>query len=99
MGAAVGKQFQNKPAEQKAKRSSVIITALQLYQKDYPKQPIGVENGQYDSALFKRAVFMAFDSGRCVLTISQLIFCARNFISTNLQHLIQDRRCVWRYVR
>jgi hypothetical protein len=90
MGAAVGKQFQNKPAEQKAKRSSVIITALQLYQRDYPKQPIGVENGQYDSALFKRAVFLAFDSGRYVLTISPLTFCSRTVISIYLQQIVQD---------
>ena len=52
--------------EQKARRSSAIKSAVQQYQKDFPKQRIGVENGQYDSVLFKKAVFMAFDSGRLV---------------------------------
>ena len=52
--------------EQKARRSSAIKSAVQQYQKDFPKQRIGVENGQYDSALFKKAVVVAFESGRSV---------------------------------
>ena len=70
MGAAVGKQFQPKLAEQKAKRSSIVINALQQYHKEFPRQPMGVENGVLDAVTFRRAVTLALEAGRSVQRIS-----------------------------
>lgn len=64
MGAAVGKQFQSKTSELRTRRSSVIVSALQSYQKEYPEERIGIENGQYDPVLFKRAVLLAIKEHR-----------------------------------
>ena len=64
MGAAVGKQFQSKNAELRTRRSSVIVSALQSYQKEYPNERIGIENGKYDPQLFKRAVLLAIKEHR-----------------------------------
>ena len=64
MGAAVGKQFQTKTSELRIRRSSVIVSALQSYQKEYPNERIGIENGHYDPALFKRAVLLAIREHR-----------------------------------
>jgi hypothetical protein len=64
MGAAVGKQFQSKNAELRTRRSSVILSALQAYQKEYPSERIGTEDGVYDATLFKRAVLLAIKEHR-----------------------------------
>ena len=66
MGAAVGKQFQPKLAEQKAKRSSIVINALQQYHKEFPRQPMGVESRVLDAVVFRRAVILALEAGRLV---------------------------------
>lgn len=70
MGAAVGKQFQTNPAEQKARRSSIVINALQQYHKEFPRQPMGVENGVLDAVIFRRAITLALESSRSVQQIS-----------------------------
>lgn len=72
MGAAVGKQFQTKSAEQRAKRSSIVVTALQSYQKEFPNERIGVENGHYDPKIFRQAVLLGikerrYESGAVVI--------------------------------
>ena len=64
MGAAVGKQFQTKSTEQRAKRSSIIVSALQSYQRDFPNERIGVENGRYDPKLFRQAVMLGVKERR-----------------------------------
>ena len=90
MGSSNSKQSQGKSTEQRARRSSAIKAAVQQYQKDFPKQRIGVENGQYDSVLFKRAVFMAFDSGRSVQRNDKDLFCAFCLFLIKLVSISQD---------
>ena len=76
MGAAVGKQFQSKNTELRQRRSSVIVSALQSYQKEYPNERIGIENGIYDAHLFKRAVLLAIKEHRYSADYSFLCFFA-----------------------
>lgn len=72
MGAAVGKQFQNKSTDLRTKRSSIIVSALQSYQKEFPNERIGVENGHYDPILFRRAVLLGIKEHRYVVHITMI---------------------------